>query len=143
MPAVELFVVTVSAIRALTKPDIPSGPLATIPKEKLRATQFLIVKELPWPLSLETPSPLGRFGPSRIRLVRLIVTPVLVEIEMADWLGGGNMNPSTNDPRNADRFGNFYGAVIGGIERLDLAAGQGLVDRELERPAGICGKQLP
>jgi hypothetical protein len=36
------------------------------------------------------------------------------------------------DSRNSDRFVNGYGEVIGGVKRLDLAAGRSLVDRELE-----------
>ena len=57
--------------------------------------------------------------------------------------GGAAISVDTcpRDACEADRFVDGHGLVIGGIERLDLAAGRGLVNRELERPAGICWRR--
>jgi len=57
-----------------------------------------------------------------------------------DGIAGSVVDAGAIDSRDADRFGDDYGAVIRRIERLDLATGIGLAGRELEGPAGICGR---
>ena len=50
---------------------------------------------------------------------------------------GHSVESALVDPRDADRFGDSHGAIISGIDRLDLAAGTGLAQSELEGAAGM------
>ena len=57
-----------------------------------------------------------------------------------DVIAGRAVDAGALDACNADRIGDGYAAIMRGIEHLDLAAGTGLAERELERAARVCGR---
>ena len=142
-----LFVTTVSAISQSSRvgPAWNGVPLRLIPVPNPRTVQCVIVPVR----GAAADTDAGGTGTAHI------LDDEFIEVNCGCpwwWIDGNagtalGIDPSPLDARNADRFVDGHWSIISGVERLDLAAGRGLVDLRLrsaqQPPEFYTRRELP